>query len=137
MVAVKEEPQRTATGGGVVDHLCHEAVVLAEAELVADTDFAGRIYQHVPKTGLGIQLAQQEDADLGAGLLLLAIQQGGEHARVVHHEQIAFVKIVDDILEKLVLDGLSLAIKHHQTGFVPLSSGVQGYQFLRKIILEF
>ena len=46
--AVVEEPQRAAARGGVVNHLGHHRVVVAEIELVADTDFPGRLDQNVP-----------------------------------------------------------------------------------------
>ena len=74
-------------------------VVLGERELVADADFARGVNQHIPQPALFVELAKQENADLGACLLLLAEHQRGENAGVVHHEQIAVVEVVNDVFK--------------------------------------
>ena len=99
VVAVEEETQRAAPGGRVVDDLGHQAVVLGERELVADADFPCGIDQHVPQAALLVKLAQQENTDLGACLLFLTEHQRRENAGVVHHEQIAVLKIVNNVLK--------------------------------------
>ena len=72
--------------GGVVDHFGYQQVVVAEVELVADADLAGRIDQYVPQAQLAVEFAQQEDFDFGARFLLVAVQTGGENLRVVEDE---------------------------------------------------
>ena len=83
---VEQEPERAAPRSGIVDHLGYQQVVVAEVELVADADFAGRIHQYVPQAQLAVEFAQQEDFDLGARFLLVAVQTGGENLRVVEDE---------------------------------------------------
>ena len=98
VVAFAEEAQRTSARGGVVDHLGHEVLhvlILAEIELVADADLTRRVDQHVPQAQALVQLAQQEDLDPCAGLLLVAIEAGGEDARVVHHKHVASAEVFD------------------------------------------
>ena len=128
--AVEQEAQRAAARSGVVDHLGHHQVVIAEIELVADADLARRIDQHVPQTQFAVQLAQQEDFDLGAGLLLVAVQTGRKDLRVVEDEQVALVEIVDDILENTMLDRALGTVHHHQTRLVAVLGRVLG-QHLR------
>ena len=130
VIAVEQEAQRAAARSGVVDHLGHHQVVVAEVELVADADFAGRIDQHVPQAQFAVQLAQQEDFDLGAGLLLVAVQTGRKDLRVVEDEQVALVEIVDDILENTMLDRALGTVHHHQTRLVAVLGRVLG-QHLR------
>ena len=130
VIAVEQEAQRAAARSGVVDHLGHHQVVIAEIELVADTDLARRIDQHVPQTQFAVQLAQQEDFDLGAGLLLVAVQTGRKDLRVVEDEQVALVEIVDDILEDTMLDRALGTVHHHQTRLVAVLDRVLG-QHLR------
>ena len=130
VIAVEQEAQRAAARSGVVDHLGHQQVVVAEVELVADADLTRRIDQHVPQTQFAVQLAQQEDFDLGAGLLLVAVQTGRKDLRVVEDEQVALVEIVDDILEDTMLDRALGTVHHHQTRLVAVLGRVLG-QHLR------
>ena len=67
-----------------------------------------------------VQLAQQEDLDLGAGLLLVAVQTGREDLGVVEDEEVLFVEILDDILEDAVFDGAFGAVDDHQARVVPV-----------------
>ena len=133
---VEEEAERAAAGGRVVDDLGHQAVVLTEIELVADADLAGGIDQHVPEALVAVELAQQEDVDLGAGLFLVAAHPGGEHFGVVEHEQVVRRGVLDDILENPVLDFAGVLVQHHQAAFVPLGGRVFGDQFRGKFKSE-
>ena len=83
-------------------------------------DLARRIDQHVPQAQFAVQLAQQEDLDLGAGLLLVAVQTGREDLGVVEDEEVLFVEILDDILEDAVFDGAFGAVDDHQARVVPV-----------------
>ena len=115
VVAVEQETQRAAARGGVVDHLSHQQVVVAEIEFVTDTDFACRIYQHVPQTLFAVQLAQQEDFDLCSGLLLVAIEACGEYFGIVEDEDVVRIEVLDYIFESSVFDRAGCAIDDHQT----------------------
>ena len=101
--AVVEESQRATAARGVVDHLGHHWPVVVEEQLVADAYLAGRLHQHVPEAQLLVQLAQQEHLNLRVGLLLRAVQTGGEHLRVVEDEGVALVEVVADVAEGHVL----------------------------------
>ena len=86
----------------------------------------------MPQAHLPVQLPEQEHLYLGIGLLLRAIESGGEHLGVVEHKDIALVEIVDDVAELYVfsLNGIAvgivleevylsrLPVQHHQSGLV-------------------
>ena len=55
--AIEEEAQGTATRGGVVDDFGHELIVLAEVELIADTDLTCWVDDDVPELEGGIEFA--------------------------------------------------------------------------------
>ncbi len=78
------------------------------------------IHQYVPQAQLAVEFAQQEDFDLGARFLLVAVQTGGENLRVVEDEEVLFVEVFDHLLENAVFDGALGTIDHHQAGFVPV-----------------
>ena len=132
--AVEQEAQRAAARGGVVDHLGHQQVVVAEIEFVADADLARRVHQHVPQPQFAVQFAQQEDLDLGAGLLLVAVEARREDLGIVEDEQILFVEVLDDVLENAVFDGPFGAVDDHQPGFVAVVGRVFGQHFGRKVV---
>ena len=127
--AVEQEAQRAAARGGVVDHLGHQQVVVAEVEFVADTDFARGVHQHVPQPQFAVEFPQQEDFDFGAGLLLVAVEACRENLRVVEDEQVLFVEILDDVLEDTVLDSAFGAVDDHQTRLVAIVGRVFGQHF--------
>ena len=127
--AVEQEAQRAAARGGVVDHLGHQQVVVAEVEFVADTDFARGVHQHVPQPQFAVEFPQQEDFDFRAGLLLVAVEACRENLRVVEDEQVLFVEILDDVLEDTVLDSAFGAVDDHQTRLVAIVGRVFGQHF--------
>ena len=131
MRTVIEETQRASTAGGIVDDLSHHGAVLVEEKLVADTDLSCRLYQHVPQSQFLVQFSQQEHLNLCIGLFLGTIETGWEHLGVIQYHDIAIVEIVDDMAEGqetvgvvafFVLlehvDGLTLAVQHHQSTFI-------------------
>ena len=78
-----------------------------------------------------VEFAQQEHLYLGVGLLLRAVETGGEHLGVVEDEGVALVEVVHEVAEhqELVgvvtvsillvhIDGLALAVNHHQARLV-------------------
>ena len=132
--AVEEEAQRTAARGGVVDHLGAHHVVVAEVELVPYSYLSGRINQNVPQTQLAVELAQQEDLDLGARLLLVSVEACGEYLRVVEDEDILLLEIVDYILENSMFDLARGSVYHHQTRLVAVFGGVFGQHVGREIV---
>jgi len=124
-VSVEQEPDGTAAGGCIVDYLGYE-VAIAEIEFIAYADLAGRVYEYVPEVHFGIELAEEEYLDLGAGFLLTSIQAGGEHHGVVAYHDIAFGEIVYNIFENLMFDFPGFAVYDHEAGFVPVLSGSVG-----------
>ncbi len=130
MRAVVEKAQSAAARCGVVDYLGHERAVFAEVELVADTYLAGRLDEHVPELVVGVELAQEEYLDAGAGLLLVAVEQGRKYLSVIEYHHVALVVISQDILEGLVLDFAGTAVYHHQAALVALGSRVLRNQFV-------
>ena len=136
-ILIIEETEGTATAGGIIDYLGYHLVDIIKEELVADTDLACRLYQHIPKAHLGIQLTEQEHLDLGIGLLLGTIKARWEYLGIIEDEGITLFEVIDDILELqeywiafsiyhilaiLVLlvhfDGFRLLVEYHQSRLV-------------------
>ena len=136
VAAVEEEADGAAARGGVVHHFGYQGVVGAEIELVAYADLAGGIHQHVPKAHLGVQFANQKHLDAGAGFLLLAVEQGGEHSGVVGHHHVAGVDIVDEFFEDMVLDLAGFTVDHHHAGLVAVADGLLGDKFFGQVESE-
>ena len=121
---VEEETQGTAAGGRVVDDFGYQTLVLAEIKLVADADLAGGIDDDVPQALLLVELAQQEDLDVCAGLFLVAVQAGRKDLRVVEDEGVILAEILDDVLEEFVLDFSGGLVQDHKPAFVAPSRGI-------------
>ncbi len=112
---VIEEAQGASARGGVVYHLCHHGVVIAEIEFVAYADFSGRLHEHIPKLVFLVEFAEQKHFDKGIGLLLVAEEASWEYLGVVEHHNIAVIKVVDDFLEYVVLYLTCSAVDDHET----------------------
>jgi len=131
--AVEKETQRAATARCVVNHLGHEAFVIAEIELVADADFTGRLHEHVPEFMLGIKLTQQEHLDFGVRAFLVAIKLGRKHFGVVEHHYVAVAKVIYNLLENAMFDFAAFAMKHHQARLVALGQRILCDEFLGQV----
>ena len=142
---VVEETQGTSAAGGIVDDLSHHRPVFLKKQFIANTDLTCRLYQHIPQTEVGIQLAQQKHLNLGIGLLLRAIKTGREHLGVVEDKRVVLIEIVDDITEVEIdriaflileflailvltshLDTTTLTVNDHQTALVTVESRFKG-----------
>ena len=134
--SVVKETQGATPGGGVVNHFGDKALVLSEIEFVSYPDLAGGIHDHIPQVLLPVQFTKQEHHDVGSGLLLLAVKPGGEDFRVVEHEGVAFAEILDDVLEKSVLDLAGVLMDYHEFAFVAPSRWLLGHTLLREDELE-
>ena len=117
---VIKESQSSSPGGGVVDDFGDHALVFAEVEFVADADFAGGFDEDVPQFVVGVELAQEEDFDAGAGLLFVTVEAGGEDACVVVDHDVAVVEVFEDVFEYLVLNLFAFLVEHHKTGFITM-----------------
>ena len=135
VIAVEQETQRPSTGSRIVDHLGHQQVVVTEIEFVSDPDLAGRIHQNIPQPEFPVQLAQQEDLDLGARFLFVAVQAGRKHLGIVESENIPRLEIIDYVFENPMLDFSSFAVQHHQPGFVPALGRIFGQHIGREIVI--
>ena len=133
---VVEKTQGPSAGSGVVYHFRDHALVLAEVQLVADTDLAGRIDDHVPEALLLVEFAQQEDHDIGAGLFLLAEQACGEDLGVVQDEPVSLAEIIYDVLENSVLYLAAVLVEDHEAALVPPADRLLGYLLLREVEIE-
>ena len=132
MRAVVQEAQSTSAACGIVDNLGNHGSGVVEEELVADTYLTGRLHKDIPQAHFPVQFPEQEHLYLGIGLLLGAIESGGEYLGIVEYKDIAFIEIVDDIAELYVfsLNGVAvsifleevylsrLTVQHHQSGLV-------------------
>ena len=136
VVAVVEEAERAAAARGVVDDFRHNGVVLAEIELIANSDFTRGVYEHVPQAQFLIELTQQEHLDACAGFLLVAVEACGEDLGVVEHEDVVLVEEVEDILEHAVFNLARLAVEHHHAAFVSMRRGILGNLLLRQVELK-
>ena len=136
MVAVVEEAEGAATRSGVVDDFRHDGVVLTEIEFVADTDFAGRVYKHIPQAQVAVEFAQQEHFDARTGLLFVAIKTRRKHLRVVEHKDVVLIEVFEEILEHAVFDFARFAVEHHHAAFIAMGGGILGNLFLRELVFE-
>ena len=99
----------------------YQQVVVAEVKLVADADFSCRVNQHVPQAQLAVEFAQQEDFDLGARFLLVAVRDRAGKTFVSLKMNRSFSSKYSMISLKMrVFDGALGTIDHHQAGFVPV-----------------
>ena len=133
---VIEEAQRAAAAGGVVDHLGHDRIVLAEIEFVADADFARGVYEHIPEALFAIELTKQKDFDACARFLLVAVEASGENFGVVEHEHVLIVEVFEEIFEFAVFNLARFAVKHEHATFVAVFGGIFGNEFGGKFELE-
>ena len=163
MRTVIEETQRTATAGGVVNHLSNHRTFFVEEQLVTNTNLTGWLYQHIPQAQLLVELTQQEHLNLRIGFLLSTKETGRKHLCIVEHKDVALVEVVDDILEGQVVgsiitvsiflehvNGLTLTVYHHQAALVAMihflhttvfvlkdaMGRLQGYLVLRQLEFE-
>ena len=123
--SVIKETERTAAGSGVVYYFRYHRVVGTEIQLVADTDFTGRIYQHIPQTEFFVQLTQQEYFDTSSRLLLITIQTCREYLRIVEYKYVFIIKVVQNILEHLVFNLSSTTVQHHQARLISILRRMQ------------
>ena len=131
--SVIEEPEGASAGGGVVNHLGHHTVVLSEVELVADSDFAGRVHHHIPKPLLLVELAKQEYDDVSLGFLLFAVEFGRENFGVVEDEVVALSEIIYNVLELPVFDLSSIFVQHHKLALISPAGRLGCYPVFREI----
>ena len=94
------------------------------------------IHDHVPQALFAVELAQQEDDDVGPGLLLLAVQARGKDFGVVEDERVPFAEIVHDVLEEPVFDLAGILVEDHHAGFVPPADRLLGDAVLRQLKCE-
>ena len=133
---VIEEAEGTSAGSGIVDYLSYKAFVFAEIKFVAYTDFAGRVHDNVPEPLLLCKFAEEEHLDIGAGFLLFAVEPCREYLGVVEDEGVALSKVIDNVLELLMLDFAGILVYYHKAAFVAPSGGFCGYLFGSQVEIE-
>ena len=141
---VIEETERTAAARRIVDDFCHHRSAVVEEQFVTDTDLTGRLHKHIPQAHLLIEFTQQEHLYLGIGLFLRTIETSRKHLRIIEHERIALVEMIQHVAEvKIhgiplfvfqrfsVFIGLKhvyllrLTVQNHQFAFVPMERRIQ------------
>ena len=82
------------------------------------------------------KLAKQEHLGLPARAAFRAKQARGQHARFVRHQQIAGLKIVDDIAEDAVLDRAGFAVHDQHAARIAHRRRLLRDKLLGKIVIE-
>ena len=113
VITVKQKAQGSSPRGRVVNHLGHHAVVLPEVEFVSNSDFPRGVDQHIPNFQVTVQFPQQEHLDLRTGFLLISVQAGREHFRVIENEHVVLIKIIKDLLKYFMFYLTCLPVQHH------------------------
>ena len=116
--SVVKEPEGASAGGGIVNDLGNETVVIAEIELVANPYLARRLHDYIPETLLAVELAEQEYRDVGIGLFLLAEKLGRKYLRVVKHEAVALAEIFYYVLENPVFNFARILVQDKKLAFI-------------------
>ena len=83
-----------------------------------------------------VQFAQQEHLDACSGLLLVSVKTGRKDLCIIKNEYIFLIKIVEHILENLVLNITSLFVYNHQFALIAMIRRTQSNPFLWKFKLE-
>ena len=136
MRTIVEKSQRAAAASRIVYDLSNYAFVLTKVELVADTNLAGRIYQDIPQTQVGIKLTAQEHLDTRTGLLLVAVKTSRDDLGIIEDEDVLFLEIAQKILEHLVLNLACLPVKYHHAALIPVGGGHKGDAVFRQLELK-
>jgi len=136
MAAIKQKAQSASPGCRVVNDFGHHRFVFTEIKFVADTNFTGRIDQHIPKTEFFVEFSEQEHFNLSTRFLLVAVQASGKHFGIVEDEYILFVEILCNFFEYTVFNRTGSPVEHHQPGFVPVGRRILGDQLFRQLELE-
>ena len=68
----------------------------------------------------GLQLFQKQNLSVALGLGFDAKKPSWDNLGVIADENIAFMKIIEDVIEALMLDGLILAVDHQKAAMVTL-----------------
>jgi len=136
VIAVIKEAQCASAAGGVVDHLGHDRIVLAEIEFVADADLASGVHEHIPEALFAIQFAQQKDFDARSRFFLTAIETGGKNLRVVEHKHVLIVEVFEEIFEFAVFDFARFAVQHEHAALVTVFGGIFCDEFFGEFELK-
>ena len=113
-----EETECTSTRRGVVNHLCHQRLIRTEVELVAYTNLAGRVNQHIPQTELFIEFTKEKHLNARTRLLLVAVKTCREHSSVVEDKGITLLEIIGDLLEDAMFYLASLFVYNHELSLI-------------------
>ena len=92
--------------------------------------------ENVPELVFGVELAEEKHLDARAGLLLVAVEEGGEDFGVVENHHIALVEEVDDFFENMMGDFARGAVDHHHACHVAVLERMLGNEFGRQVEFE-
>ena len=149
MGTVIEETQGSSTTGGIIYHLRYHRTIILKEQFITNTYLTCRFYQDIPQAQLLIEFTQQEHLNFGICLLLGTIETGREHLRVVEHQGITFIEIINYVTEQQRLvcilslailledvNGLALTMDHHQTTFIAAIDFLHGTILVLKRLMR-
>ena len=115
-----------------LDHFCGEPAV-AKDDLSALGELPAGLGQTLPP--VVTQVPQQKQLGGAAGGTV-AQEPGGQNSGVVHHQGIAGIQIIENIVKMPVCQFAGPAVHSQQPGSIPLLQGRLGDQFLRQVVPE-
>ena len=133
MIPVVEEAKGTTTGGGVVDHLSNQPLIVTKEELIPDPDLTSRVHEDIPEIVLRLQLTHQEYLDAGIRLLLMSHEVGREDLRIIEDNHVILSEVLDQILKLSMLDLPTLAVEHHHPRLITKVCRMLSNQFLGQL----
>ena len=81
-------------------------------------------------------LLEQQDLKLPARVRIHAAEAGGDHARVVEHQEIAGLQVLEQVAEPAMLDLAGVTMQNQQTRLVALRRRRLRDQFRRQLKIE-
>ena len=99
MRTVVQKAECTSARSRIVNYFGHHRVIVAEIQLVTDTDFTGWVYQYIPQAQFFVQLTEQEYFNAGTRFFLVTIQTSRKDFGIVKDKHVFVVEIVQYILE--------------------------------------
>ena len=128
---IRQEAECTTAWGHIINHFGDDGRIFVKKELVADTNLAGRIYQHIPETILVIQLTQKKHFDIGIRLLFFGEETSRHHLSVVEYKSIAFGKKRKNIRHLFMLNLTCFTMEHKHTCLISIQARELSYLFFR------
>ena len=108
--------------------------VLAENNGISGVESTSRTHERLPD--VPFEPSGQQKLDLCPGALLRAEQSGRQHLRVVEHEAVARIQVIQHVVEMFMFQRPGVSVDHEQTAAVPRFAGLLRDQLLGQIVIE-